>query len=186
MKKINKKRMKKKEKKKEKWKFEKKENEKMEKRAKWQVRNRVCFSMFFASHAKIFDDFQCFPLLLLFSAKSCTICIIFVSENVSRRKSTTNFGISPFFRGNVEKWKWTKSDDGVRSKSSKKKKWLSATYGKSSTISRIAVVVVTFFDEILHDFHDFVSECVSFPKNINNQFWGVTVFPMKSDNVHWM
>ena len=38
------------------------------------------------------------------------------------------------------------------------------------------VVVVTFFVEILDDFHDFVSECVSFPKKINNPFWVVTVF----------
>ena len=33
-------------------------------------------------------------------------------------------------------------------------------------------VVVTFFVKILDDFHDFVSECVSFPRKINNQFWG--------------
>ena len=39
-----------------------------------------------------------------------------------------------------------------------------------------AVVVVTFFYEIRDDFHDFVSECVSFPRKINNPFWGVIVF----------
>ena len=38
------------------------------------------------------------------------------------------------------------------------------------------VVVVTFFVEILDEFHDFVSECVSFQKIINNPFWEVTVF----------
>ena len=38
-----------------------------------------------------------------------------------------------------------------------------------------AVVVVTFFYEITDDFHDF-SECVSFLKKINNQFWEVAVF----------
>ena len=38
------------------------------------------------------------------------------------------------------------------------------------------VVVVTFLVKILDDFHDFVSECVSFPRKINNPFWGVTVF----------
>ena len=38
--------------------------------------------------------------------------------------------------------------------------------------------------KILDDFHDFVSECVSFPRKINNPFWGVIVFP-KSDNFHW-
>ena len=47
------------------------------------------------------------------------------------------------------------------------------------------VVVVTFFVKILDDFHDFVSECVSFPRKINNPFWGVIVFPKKSDNFHW-
>ena len=47
------------------------------------------------------------------------------------------------------------------------------------------VVVVTFFVEILDDFHDFVSECLSFPMKINNPFWGVIVFQKKSDNFHW-
>ena len=42
-----------------------------------------------------------------------------------------------------------------------------------------AVVVVTFFVKILNDFHDFVSECVSFPRKINNPFWEVIVFPTK-------
>ena len=43
--------------------------------------------------------------------------------------------------------------------------------------------VVTFFDEILNDSHDLFSECVSFPKKINNQFWGVTVFPRLTKNI---
>ena len=47
------------------------------------------------------------------------------------------------------------------------------------------VVVVTSFVKILDDFHDFVSECVSFQRKINNPFWGVIVFPKKSDNFHW-
>ena len=47
------------------------------------------------------------------------------------------------------------------------------------------VVVVTLFVKILDDFHDFVSECVSFPRKINNPFWEVTVFPKKSGNFHW-
>ena len=34
------------------------------------------------------------------------------------------------------------------------------------------VVVVTFFVKILDDFHDFVSECVSFPRKINNPVLG--------------
>ena len=41
---------------------------------------------------------------------------------------------------------------------------------------RFTVVVVTFFVKILDDFHDFVSECVSFPRKINNPFWEVIVF----------
>ena len=47
------------------------------------------------------------------------------------------------------------------------------------------VVAVTFFVKIFDDFHDFVSECVSFPRKINNPFWVVIVFPKKSDNFHW-
>ena len=42
-----------------------------------------------------------------------------------------------------------------------------------------AVVVATYFDEILDDFHVF-SECVFFLKKANNQFWEVSVFPRKS------
>ena len=37
---------------------------------------------------------------------------------------------------------------------------------------RFTVVVVTLFVKILDDFHDFVSECVSFPRKINNRFGG--------------
>ena len=46
-------------------------------------------------------------------------------------------------------------------------------------------VVVTFFVKILDDFHDVVSECVSFTRKINNPFWEVSVFPKKSDHFHW-
>ena len=46
------------------------------------------------------------------------------------------------------------------------------------------VVVVTFFVEVPYDFHDSVSECVSFQRKINNPFWCVSVLPKKSDNVH--
>ena len=41
---------------------------------------------------------------------------------------------------------------------------------------RFTVVVLTFFFKIHDDFHDFVSESVSFPRKINNPFCGVTVF----------
>ena len=53
------------------------------------------------------------------------------------------------------------------------------SHAKSSTISRFTVVVVTFFFKILDDFHDFVSECVSFSGKINNPFWCVTFFKGK-------
>ena len=44
---------------------------------------------------------------------------------------------------------------------------------------------IGFRRKILDDFHDFVSECVSFQRKINNPFCGVTVFQKKSDNFHW-
>ena len=50
--------------------------------------------------------------------------------------------------------------------------------------SRLPLLLKLFFVEILDDFHDFVSECVSFQRKINNPFCGVTVFPKKSDNFH--
>ena len=54
------------------------------------------------------------------------------------------------------------------------------------------VVVVTYFVEILDDFHDFVSECVSFGRKINNPFfwWSpfftrrVTVFIGRETKTH--
>ena len=46
------------------------------------------------------------------------------------------------------------------------------------------VVVVTFFRQILDDFHDFVLECVSFPRKINNPYCGVTFVQKKSDDFH--
>ena len=38
---------------------------------------------------------------------------------------------------------------------------------------------------MLDDFDDLFSECVFFQKKINNPFWGLTVFPRKSDTFHW-
>ena len=37
----------------------------------------------------------------------------------------------------------------------------------------------------IYDFHDFVSECVSFPEENQQHILGVTVFPRKSDKFHW-
>ena len=59
------------------------------------------------------------------------------------------------------------------------------SHAKSSTISFVTVVVVTFFVKILDDFHGFVSDCVSFHRKINNPFCWVTFFPKKSGNFHW-
>ena len=56
---------------------------------------------------------------------------------------------------------------------------------KTRRFPGFTVVVVTFFVKILDDLHDFDSECVSFPRKINNPFWEVTVVRKKSDNVHW-
>ena len=48
------------------------------------------------------------------------------------------------------------------------------------------VVVVTFFVKILDGFHDFVSECVSFPRKINNPFFRrkVTIFIGRETKTH--
>ena len=35
---------------------------------------------------------------------------------------------------------------------------------------------IGFTRKILDDFHGFVSECVSFPRKINNPFWEVILF----------
>ena len=64
-----------------------------------------------------------------------------------------------------------------------KKKWIHTQNPRR--FPGFTVVVVTFFVKILDDFHDFVSECVSFQRKINNPFWGVIVFPKKSGNFHW-
>ena len=68
-------------------------------------------------------------------------------------------------------------------KERKVKKWIQTQ--NPLRFPRFTVVVVNFFVKIHDDFHDFVSECVSFPRKINNPFWGLTVFPKKSDNFHW-
>ena len=67
--------------------------------------------------------------------------------------------------------------------------WTSCPWCRSSTppcrrwgpLSRFPwfTVVVTFFIEILYDFHAFVSECVFFQKKINNQFWGSHGFSLE-------
>ena len=54
-----------------------------------------------------------------------------------------------------------------------------ATHAKSLTISSVYRCCCNFFGEIFDDFHDFVSEWVSFQRNINNPFCGVTFFRIK-------
>ena len=89
----------------------------------------------------------------------------------------------------VEKKKHEKMRQRKRRKMmkiNKKKEEVSLHTQNPRRIPRFTVVVfVTLFVEILDNFHDFVSECVSFPKKINNQFWGLTIFLKKSDNFHW-
>ena len=55
---------------------------------------------------------------------------------------------------------------------------------KSSTISKVYRCYCNFFLRNLPRCPCF-SECVSFPKKINNQFGVSQFFPKKSDNCHW-
>ena len=84
----------------------------------------------------------------------------------------------------LKKWKKRKKWRKMMKKRQKiEKKWIHTQNPRR--FPGFTVVVVTFFVKILDDFHDFVSECVSFQRKINNPFWGVIVFPKKSDNFHW-
>ena len=69
-------------------------------------------------------------------------------------------------------------------KKGKKKLRFLDSHAKFSTISRVAVVVDTFSDEILDDFHAFFGMCL-FSKENQQPILEVTVFPMNGDNVHW-
>ena len=46
---------------------------------------------------------------------------------------------------------------------------------KSFTISKVDRCCCNFFVKIFDEFYDFVSECVSFQRKINNPFWGVVI-----------
>ena len=81
---------------------------------------------------------------------------------------------------NNEKWKKPKMS---KNEGKQRKTWLHTQNPRR--FPRFTVVVVTFFVKIFDDFHDFVSECVSFQREINDPFCGVAVFPKKSDNFHW-
>ena len=65
-------------------------------------------------------------------------------------------------------------------KERKMKKWIHTQ--NTRRFPGFTVVVVTVFVKILDDFHDFVSECVSFQRKINNPFWEVTFFRRKVTN----
>ena len=86
-----------------------------------------------------------------------------------------------------EKREKLKKNEKMKKKDEKRKKneeiWIETQ--NPLRFLRFTVVVVTLFVKILDDFHDFVSECVSFPGKINKPVLGLTVFLEKSDNFHW-
>ena len=85
---------------------------------------------------------------------------------------------------NERKWNKIKESKRKIMKIERKlKKWIHTKNPRR--FPGFTVVVVTFFVKILDDFHDFVSQCVSFQRKINNPLWGVIVFPKKSGNFHW-
>ena len=86
---------------------------------------------------------------------------------------------------NEKKWKKMKENKKMKKWWKKKEKWKHRIHTLNPRrFPWFTVVVVTFFVKIFDDFHDFVSECVSFHRKINNPFWGVIVFLRKSDNFH--
>ena len=72
------------------------------------------------------------------------------------------------------KKKKTKKLEKKNEKEKNEKNWIHTQNPRQ--FPGFTVVVVTLFVKILDDFYDFVSECVSFPRKINNPFWGVIVF----------
>ena len=87
---------------------------------------------------------------------------------------------------NEKKWKNGKNGKNEKNEKTKKmekndekrkkneKNWIQTQNPRR--FPGFTIVVVTFFVKILDDFHDFVSEGVSFPRKINNPFWVVIVF----------
>ena len=75
----------------------------------------------------------------------------------------------------MKKWKKWKNEKNEKKNEKKMvknerkmKKWIHTQNPRR--FPGFTVVVVTFFVKIIDDFHDFVSECVSFPRKINNPF----------------
>ena len=72
------------------------------------------------------------------------------------------------------KKKWKKLEKNDEKKKENEEIWIQTQNPRR--FPGFTVVVVTLFVKILDDFHDFVSECVSFPRKINNPLWEVIVF----------
>ena len=98
-------------------------------------------------------------------------------KKMRNEKNGKNF----FFKKKKKNEKKKKNNDEKRKKN--EKTWIQTQNPRR--FPGFTVVVVTFFVKILDDFHDFVSECVSFHTKINNPFCGLIVFPKKSGNFHW-
>ena len=104
-----------------------------------------------------------------------------MKENVRKcKKMKENKSKWKKIKENERKWKKMKENERTWKKM---KNWIHTQNPRR--FPWFTVVVGTFFVELLDDFHDFVSECVSFQRKINNPFWGVIVFPKKSDNCHF-
>ena len=75
-----------------------------------------------------------------------------------------------------------KKNEKIKKNDEKRKKHEKNGFSrKTSTISRLYRCCCNFFRQNPRRFPGFVSECVSFPRKINNPFCGLTVFPKKSD-----
>ena len=78
--------------------------------------------------------------------------------------------------------KMTKNDEKWWTNEKKNKIWINTQNPRR--FPGFTVVVVTLFVEILDDFHDFFSECVSFPRTINDPFWESHRFPEEKCEIH--
>ena len=105
------------------------------------------------------------------------------NEINEKMKNEKNEKMKKWKNEKMKKMKETKKWRKKMKKERKMKKWIHTQ--NPLRFPGFAVVVVTFFVKILDDFHDFVSEYVSFLRIINNPFCVVAVFPKESDNFHW-
>ena len=56
---------------------------------------------------------------------------------------------------------------------------------KSGTISKVCLCFCIFFDEIFHDFHELLSDCVFFRRKSTTNLGETPFFPSKIDNFCW-